>query len=160
MREKLLFLTRGCDDFDNGFSYVAELARTLKADVSMLIVYNKRVIDAYEDIMSAAVFAQAGEFKTAKDILHEKENELKATVEKKLSVLSVTHGISSDINYHIRIGDVLSNLNEFLKNTPNINMILISPSLSKNKKEIDLNKLIKKISKPIVTISQPVQAGA
>jgi len=160
MREKLLFLTRGCENFDSGFSYVAELARTLKADVSMLIIYNKRVIDAYEDIMTAAVFAQAGEFKTAKEILHEKENELKAAVEKKLRELSDTYDISSNINYHIRIGDVLSNLNKFLKNTPSINMILISPSLSKSKKEINLNKLIKKISKPIVTISQPAQAGA
>ena len=160
MREKLLFVTKGGEDFDNGFSYVAELARTLKMDVSMLMVYNKRVIDAYEDIMTAAVFAEAGEFNTAKDILHEKENELKAAAEKKLRELSVTYGISSDIDYNIRIGDVLSALNKFLKNTPNINMVLISPSLSKSKKEIDLNKLIKKISKPIVTISQPAQAGA
>ncbi len=160
MREKLLFVTKGGKDFDNGFSYVAELARTLKADVSILMIYNRRVIDAYEDIMTAAVFAEAGEFHTAKDILHEKENELKAAAEQNLKELSITYGMSSDIDYHIRIGDVLSNLNEFQKNTPNINMILISPSLSKSKKEIDLNKLIKKISKPIVTISQPAQAGA
>ena len=103
---------------------------------------------------------KAGEFNTAKDILHEKENELKAAAEKKIRELSATYDISSNIDYHIRIGDVLSNLNDFLKDTPNINMVLISPSLSKSKKEIDLNKLIKKISKPIVTISQPVQAGA
>ncbi len=160
MREKLLLVTKGGEDFDNGFSYVIELARTLKADVSMLMVYDRQVIDTYEDIMTAVVFAEAGEFKTAKDILHEKEHKLKAAAEEKLKELSVTYGISSDIDYHIRIGDVLSNLNEFQKNTPNINMILISPSLSKNKKELDLNKLIKIISKPIVTISQPAQAGA
>ncbi len=160
MRKKLLFVTRGGEDFDNGFSYVAELARTLKADVAMLMVYNKRVIDAYEDIMTATVFAEAGEFTTAKDIMDEKENALKAAAENKLRELSVTYDIASDIDYHIRISNVPSALNDFLKITPNINMILISPSLSKNKKEIDLNKLIKKISKPIVTISQPAQAGA
>lgn len=160
MREKLLFVTKGGEDFDNGFSYVVELARSLKADISILMLYNKRVIDAYEDIMTASVFAEAGEFSAAKDILHAKENELMAAAEKKLRELSITYDISSYIDYHIRIGDVLSALKEFLKSTPNTNMILISPSLSKSKKEIDLNKLIKKISKPIVTISQPAQAGA
>lgn len=160
MKEKLLFVTNGGEDFDKGFSYVTELAKTLKMDILMLMVYDRRVIDTYEDMMSAAVFAEAGEFKTAKDILNEKQNELKAAAGKKLKDLSVIHGISSDIDHHIRIGDVLPALKELLKNTPNINMVLISPSLSKSKKAIDLNKLIKKISKPIVTISQHAQAGA
>jgi F0F1-type ATP synthase delta subunit len=160
MREKLLFVTKGGEDSDSGFSYVAELAKTLKMDMSVLMIYNRRVIEAYEDIMSAAVFAEAGEFKTAKDILHEKENELKAAAEKKLRELSVKYDISSDINCHIRIGDALSSLNEVLKKTKNIHMVLVSPSLSQRKKEIDMNKLIKKISKPVVTISQPAQAGA
>ncbi len=161
MRERLLFVTKGGDNFEEGFSYVVELAKTLKAGVSVLMVYNKRPMDAYEDLMSAAVFAEAGEFKTAKEILHEQENELKAEADKKLKDLSEKYReISNDINYQIYIGDVLSSIKEFLKNKPNIDMILISPSLSKSKKEIDLKKLIKKISKPIVTISQPLQAGA
>ncbi|UCH44758.1 MAG: hypothetical protein JSV11_10735 [Nitrospiraceae bacterium] len=160
MREALLFVTKGGRDFDQGFSYVAELAKTLKMDISMLMVYNRRVIEAYEDVMSAAVFAEAGEFNTAKDILQEKENEFKAAAEKKLRELSVKYDISSDIKCHVRIGDALSSLNDFLKKTHHINMVLVSPSLSKSKKEIDMNKLIKKISKPIVTISQPAEAGA
>ncbi|MBI5409279.1 MAG: hypothetical protein HZA14_07925 [Nitrospirae bacterium] len=161
MRERLLFVTKGGDNFEEGFSYVVELAKTLKAGVSVLMVYNKRTMDAYEDLMSAAVFAEAGEFKTAKEILHDQENELKAEADKKLKDLSEKYKeISNDINYQIYIGDVLSSIKEFLKNKPNIDMILLSPSLSKSKKEIDLKKLIKKISKPIVTISQPLQAGA
>ncbi len=161
MRERLLFVTRGGDNFEDGFSYVVELAKTLKAGVSILMVYNRRPMDAYEEFMSAAVFAEAGEFKTAKEILHEQENELKAEADKKLKELSGKYGeISNDLNYQIFIGDALSSIKEFLKNKPNIDMILISPSLSKSKKEIDFKKLIKKISKPIVTISQPLQAGA
>ncbi len=160
MREKLLFVTKGGEDFDDGFSYVAELAKTLKMEMTMLIVYNRHVIAACEDILTAAVFAEAGEFKTAKDILCEKEIELRAAAENKLRELSVRYDISSDIDCHVRIGDALSLLKELLKKTPNINMVLVSPSLSKSKKEIDMNKLIRKISKPIVTISQPAQAGA
>jgi len=161
MRERLLFVTRGGDNFEEGFSYVVELAKTLKAGVSVLMVYDKRLMDTYEDLMSAAVFAQAGEYKTANDILQEQENELKAEADKKLKGLSAKYGeISNDLNYQIFIGDVLSSIKEFLKNKPNIDMVLISPSLSKSKKGMDLRKLIKNISKPVVTISQPIQAGA
>lgn len=161
MRERLLFVTKGGDNFEEGFSYVVELSKTLKAGVSILMVYNKRTMETYEDIMTAAVFAQAGEFKTAKEILHEQENELKAEADKKLKELSEKYSeISTDISYQVFIGDVLSSIKDFLDNKPNIDMILISPSLSKNKNEIDLKKLIKKISKPIVTISQPLQANA
>ncbi|MBI5410088.1 MAG: hypothetical protein HZA14_12035 [Nitrospirae bacterium] len=161
MRERLLFVTKGGDNFEEGFSYVVELAKTLKAGVSILLVYDRRTMDAYEDLMNAAVFAEAGEFKTAKEILQEQENELKAEADKKLRELSGKYGeISNDLNYQIFIGDVLSSIKEFLKNKPNIDMILISPSLSKSKKAIDLKKLIKNISKPVVTISQPLQAGA
>lgn len=161
MRERLLFVTKGGDNFEEGFSYVVELAKTLKAGVSVLMVYDKRPMDAYEDLMSAAVFAQAGEFKTAKDILQEQENALKTEADNKLKGLSEKYReISNDLNYQIFIGDVLSSIKEFLKNKTNIDMVLISPSLSKSKKGIDLKKLIKYISKPVVTISQPLQAGA
>ncbi len=161
MREKLLFVTKGGDHFEEGFSYVVELAKTLKAGISILMVYDKRPMDAYEDLMSAAVFAQAGEFKTANDILQEHENKLKAEADKMLKELSGKYGdILDDLNYQIFIGDALSSIKEYLKNKPNIDMVLISPSLSKSKKGIDLRKLIKNISKPVVTISQPLQAGA
>ena len=161
MRERLLFVTKGGDNFEEGFSYVVELAKTLKAGVSILMIYNKRPMAAYEDLMTAAVFAEAGEFKTAKEVLHEQEYELKAEADKKLKELSEKYReISNDINYQIIIGDALSSIKEFLKNKPNIDMVLLSPSLSKSKKEIDLKKLIRNISKPVVTISQPLQAGA
>jgi len=161
MRERLLFVTRGGDNFEEGFSYVVELAKTLKAGVSVLMVYDKRLMDTYEDLMSAAVFAQAGAYKTANDILQEQENELKAEAGKKFKELSGKYGdISNDLNYQIFIGDAVSTITEFMKNKPNIDMVLISTSLSKSKKGMDLRKLIKNISKPVVTISQPIQAGA
>jgi 2-hydroxy-3-keto-5-methylthiopentenyl-1-phosphate phosphatase len=125
------------------------------------MVYDRRPMDAYEDLMSAAVFAQAGEFKTAKEIMHEQEIELKAEADKLLKALSSRYvEIADDLNYQIAVGDAFSSIKEFLKNKPNIDMVLISPSLSKSKQGIDLKKLINKISKPVVTISQPLQAGA
>lgn len=161
MRERLLFVTRGGEYFEEGFSYVVELAKTLKAGISILMVCDKRSMDSYEDVMSAAVFAEAGEFKTAKEILQEQELGLKAKADKMLKELSSRYGeIADDLDFQIAVGCELASIKEFMKNKPNIDMVLISPSLSKSKQGIDLKKLIKKISKPVVTISRPVQAGA
>lgn len=161
MRERLLFVTKGGENFEEGFSYVAELAKTLKAGISILMVCDKRSRDTYEDFMSAAVFAQAGEFKTAKELLHEQEIELEAEADSMLKGLTLKYGeIAGDINCRIAIGDALSSIKEYLKNRPNIDMVLISPSLSKSSQTIDLKNLIRRISKPVVTISQPLQAGA
>jgi hypothetical protein len=35
-------------------------------------------------------------------------------------------------------------------------MVLLSPSLSENRKSLDIRKLLKNISKPIVHISRPL----
>ena len=41
-----------------------------------------------------------------------------------------------------------------------VSIVMIELDFSYYEKEIDLKKLIKKISKPIVTISQPLQSGS
>ena len=64
-----------------------------------------------------------------------------------------------DLTYQTAVGDTITAIKDFLKNTPNIDMILLSPNLSENKKGIDLKKLLKNITKPIVTISRPAKAG-
>lgn len=71
MKEKLLFVTRGGEDCDKGFSHVLELAKVLNAGVAVLMVYSKRAMESFEDVMAAAAFAEAGEFETAREILKE-----------------------------------------------------------------------------------------
>ena len=69
MKEKLLFVTRGGKDCDNGFSYILELAKTLNAGIAMLLVYNKRTMETYEDVMAAVAFAEAGDLETVKELI-------------------------------------------------------------------------------------------
>ncbi|MCK5426421.1 MAG: hypothetical protein KAJ34_01910 [Thermodesulfovibrionia bacterium] len=66
MRERLLFVTKGDKDYEDGFSYVIELAKSLRAGIAILMVYEKKFASVYEDAMTAAAFAEAGEFKTIK----------------------------------------------------------------------------------------------
>jgi len=60
--------------------------------------------------------------------------------------------------YQTAIGDIQHAIKDFLSNRSDIDMVLISPNLAGNKKIFDINKLLKNITKPIVTISRPLQA--
>jgi hypothetical protein len=62
--------------------------------------------------------------------------------------------------YQIAADDAITAIKDFVKNRPEIDMVLLSPNLSVSKKGIDLKKLIKNIAKPIVTISTPAKAWA
>ncbi len=161
MKEKLLFVTKGGEDCDEGFSYVLELAKALNAGIAVLMVYNRRAMDTYEDVMAAVAFAEAGELETVKELLHEQEKEIKEVEDRKVKELSDRcREISVDLIYQTAIGDLTAAIKDFLKNRPNIDMILLSPNLSANKKGIDLKKLLKNITKPIVTITRPAEARA
>ncbi len=158
MKEKLLFVTKGGADCDNGFTYILELAKTLNAGIAVLLVYNKRTMETYEDVMAAVAFAEAGDHETVKELMHKQEKEIKEIEDRKARELTERcREVFVDLTYQTAVGDPITAIKDFLKNKPNIDMILLSPNLSENKKGIDLKKLLKNITKPIVTISRPAK---
>ncbi len=160
-KEKLLFVTKGGEDCDNGFTYILELAKTLNAGIAMLMVYNKRVLDTYEDVMAAVAFAEAGDLETVKELMQTQERVIKETAGKKIKELTEKCRENSvPFTYQIAADDAITAIKDFVKNRPEIDMVLLSPNLSVSKKGIDLKKLIKNITKPIVSISVPAKAGA
>ncbi len=161
MKEKLLFVTKGGEDSDSGFSYALELAKTLNKDISILMVYSKQIRNAYEDIMAAVAFAEAGDHETVKELLQKQEKEIKEIEDRKIGELTERcREVSVDITHQTAVGDPITAIKDFLENRPGIDMVLLSPNLSTNKKGIDLKKLLKNITKPIVTISRPAKAEA
>ena len=166
MKEKLLFVTKGGENCDDGFSYVLELAKTLDAGVSVLMLYGKRVTDTFEDVMGAVAFAEAGEFRTVRELMDKEVKELKDIEAKKIKEMAEKSRENSvDFNYRVEVGDTVNAIRETLKSKPAIEMVLLSPSLSMDRKVIDIKKLIRTITRPIVTISRPAglptgQAGA
>jgi len=161
MKEKLLFVTKGGEDCDNGFTYILELAKTLKTGVAMLMVYNKRVLDTYEDVMAAVAFAEAGDLETVKELMQTQERIIKETAGKKIKEMTEKCRENSvPFTYQIAADDAITAIKDFVKNRPEIDMVLLSPNLSVSKKSIDLKKLLKNITKPIVSISVPAKAGA
>jgi len=161
MKEKLLFVTKGGEDCDSGFSYILELAKTLKTGVAMLMVYNKRVRDTFEDVMAAVAFAEAGNHEMVKELMQEQGKRIQEITDKKINELAEKCRENSvPFFYQIDFDDPVTAIKDFVRNRPSIEMVLLSPNFSENKKGIDLKKLIKNITKPIVTISRHANAEA
>jgi hypothetical protein len=161
MKEKILFVTKGGEDCDKGFSYVLELAKALNSNIAVLIVYPRQMLSRFEDVMSAAAFAEAGDFDTVKTLLDSQEQDIRETEERKIGEMGIkAREISVDLVHRAASGDVANAIMEYLKDRSGVDMVLLSPNLAGNKKILDLRKLIKNISKPIVNITMPVRAEA
>ncbi len=161
MQEKILFATKGGDDCDNGFSYAVELAKTLNAGIAVLMVYSKQALTSLEDTMAAVAFAEAGDTKTVKWLLNEQEERIKEAAEIKIKKFVEICGKNSiSLVYQTAFEDTITAIKNFLKNRPFIDMVLLSPNLSADKKGIDFKKLLKNITKPIVAMSAPAKAAA
>jgi hypothetical protein len=160
-KEKLLFVTKGGEDCDNGFNYILELAKTLNAGIAMLMVYNKNVMQTYEDVMAAVAFAEAGDHQMVRDIMKEEGKRIEEKTDMKINeIVEKCRENSVSFTYQIESEEAITAIKYFLKNNPGTDMVLISPNLSERKKGIDLKKLIKHITKPVVTISRLAKAGA
>ncbi|MBA4372338.1 MAG: hypothetical protein C0402_05700 [Thermodesulfovibrio sp.] len=158
MKDKVLFVTRGGEQCDEGFPYVLELAKTLGSGIEVLIIYPSQMTSSFEGIMTAATYAEAGDFKTISTIVGEEQAEFRELAARKISAHTLLNGSREpgvDLVCHNADGDLTVTIKNHLKNRPYIDMVLLSPSLSENRKSFDLRKLLKNISKPIVNISRP-----
>jgi hypothetical protein len=153
MKEKLLFVTKGGENCDEGFSYVLELAKSLNAGVELLMIYGKGVMDKYEDMMAAVAFAEAGDHETVRELMNAQDKKLKDTAEKKIKELTEKcRETSVELGYQTASEEPINAIKDFLKSRPNINMVLLSPNISGDRKLLDIRKMLKSITKPIVTI--------
>lgn len=161
MKERLLFVTKGNKDYDEGFHYVAELSKTLNSGIKILMVYDSPIMEMLEDDMAAVAFAEAGEFKAARSTLYERQQKIDEDARKKFSSLigRYFYGQSVGIDYLAATGEVVSNIIKLIEGKPSIDMVLLSPSLS-NKGAINIKKLLRNISRPIVTMARLTKTKA
>ncbi len=156
MAKTLLFVTKGNDDYEEGFSYAADLARILKKGIIVLIIYDKSLLKSFDDKMTAAAFAEAGETGTAKEIPVEWLRETEGLARMKTDLL-IEKYCKNEEPLHIMckagIGNIVSNIKKVVQNTPSIEMVLLSPSLS-DKRVSNAIKLLRNISVPVVTMSK------
>lgn len=159
MKDTILFVTKGGESCDEGLSYVLELAKTLNAGIEVLIMSHAPLAGQFEDLMAAAAFAEAGDLRTMKELLESEQCACRDLLEEKIStIMNRSRESSVDLICHLAEGDVTTAIKTHLKERKNVDMVLLSPALSENKKSLDIRKLLKNISKPIVHISKPLSA--
>jgi len=159
MKDKILFVTKGCKQCDEGSSYALELAKTLHAGIEILIMNASHPATEFEDIMAAAAFAEEGDMKTMKEVMESEQIACRKLLEEKINgLIRSSKETAVELSCHLSAGDVSAAIKDHLKNRPDIAMVLLSPSLADNRKSLKIKKLIKAISKPIVHISKPLAA--
>jgi hypothetical protein len=161
MKERLLFVTNGGEDSGEGFPYVLELAKALDSGIAVLMVYGKSLLQGYEDMMAAVAFAEAGETGMVRELVNEQEKGIREAADRRAKEFTLRcMELSVGCSCYVVVDDAIKAIKDFLKERPWIEMILLSPSLSGSKKGMDLKRLFKNISKPVVTMSRSMKAGA
>lgn len=106
--------------------------------------------------MAAIAFAEEGEGDTAQEITDEWMRKMQEDTKKKTEALIIRYRVNVgflDIAHDTASGDVVSSIKKVVEREPAINMVLLSPSLG-GKGGFDAKKLLKSISKPIVSVSR------
>jgi hypothetical protein len=157
MKKKLLFATY-YENPDEGLSYVLDLAKALKEDLTVFLFRKKaEMTTKLDDLMSAVVFAEADEHETARQMVTETRNEANDNKDKNISLIvgkCRESGINADVQSFE--ADVVPSLEKYFKRKNGVDMILLSPSITDNGNITtrELQKLLNSVSRPIVTMAR------
>jgi hypothetical protein len=157
----ILFATKAGPESMEGFTYALELARSLKAGLGMLIIRATRLSGAIEEAMMAATFAEAGDIATAREVLQSEELEIEAAHGAELAAAKrQCREAGIDFAAYAAAGDDVEAIRDTLKLRPGIDMVLLSPSLGAPRTGGYLKRILSRITKPVVAISQTARANA
>ncbi len=85
-RNQLLFVTYHDENFDDGLSYALDLAKTMNDGIEILLIYKRKVLEKFDDMMTAITFAEAGMHKTAREMISEDYKKNNEDYEKKIGL--------------------------------------------------------------------------
>jgi hypothetical protein len=153
MKKKLLFVTYLDEHPADGLSYVIDLAKILHEDLTIFLLYKRKISKKIEDTMTAVTFAEANEHETARETVKEGKR-----VDGDSLDLLVGKCQESGINVDIKSfkSDAVSALEDYFKRKNGIDMILLGPNVpdNVNVSSRKIKKLLHTISRPIVTIAR------
>ena len=154
---QLLFVTYHDENFEDGLSYAVDLAKTMNDGIEILMIYKRKVMEKFEDMMTIVTFAEADDHKTARELIKEYYEARNEDYDKKMSQLverckksGVAVGVSTASM------DVVSAVKNLLRQRTGIDMILLSPSITGGGDitSKELGKLVKTASRPVVTMAK------
>lgn len=155
MGKKLLYVTYLTEGFERGFSYCAELAKTMGKDIAVLIVAEKEALsEKIENIFTAVTFLEAGEHEFACEEASEPPVYDYTEEINFLSKKCSDFGISLSI-FRSTL-DIIPAIKRFVQHETGIDLILMGTTVtfrgSITSKE--LKRLVRTASRPVVTIEK------
>jgi hypothetical protein len=152
-RKQLLFVAYYDENFGEVLPYALNLAKMLNEGITILLIYKRKITERFEKLMTAITFAEAGEEKTARQLMKEK-------IVKDEKIVSLLNKFTQkDVNVDVctEKADVLSAIKTFFRQKITVDMVLLSPCVTDNAnmKTRELKRLVKTISRPIVTMAKP-----
>lgn len=144
---EILYVTKLSDRPEKGLTYALYLANNLGKDLRILLVRDKTLTERFDDLMTAATFAEANEHETALEYLKPVEGEAEAIAE--LIRRCSDAGVKAMV--HPGLADALASAKAFLAGRPRFDMVLLSPAVSRQNGI--LKSLVKTSSLPIVSMA-------
>lgn len=156
-KRQLLFITFYNENFEEGLSYVIDLAKIMNKGITALMIYKKGLVEKFEGLMTAVAFAEANELDTAREFIKEDFKKMEGNEDKKIVSIFKTcreSGVDADIYFTKK--DMSSAIKDFLNLKTGIDMVLLSPSVTNNEglSAKELKRLVRAVSRPIVTMAR------
>jgi hypothetical protein len=154
MEKQLLFVTYYDKNFDEGLPYAIYLTKLLKKGMTILLIYKKKIMEGFDNLMTAITFAEANEHETARQIMAEG----KVKDKKVVSLLEECETAGVDVDLSTENNDAISAIKNFLRQKASVDMVLLNPNVISNENinPKELNRLVGTASIPIVTIAKEV----
>lgn len=155
--KSLLFVTYHDDNLEESLSYAVELAKTMNDGIEVLLIYRRKVMDKFNDMMAAVAFAEEGEYKTARELISNDYRNNRQDYEKKMEELKdlcLRSGVKVDVSTASM--DPVSAIKNILRQNQRIDMVILSPCITNNGRVTTkvLNKLAKTASRPVVKMEK------
>ncbi len=156
-RKQLLFVTYHDENCEEGLSYAIDLAKVMNNCISLLMIYKRKVMEKFGDMMTVVTYAEANDYKTAREMIKEDLEKKNENYEERLGWLAEKckqSGVPVDISTSAT--DAVSAIKNLLRQNTSIDMVLLSPSITKDNHITvrDLNRLVKTAARPIVTMAK------
>jgi hypothetical protein len=160
--KRLLFVTYHDDTSNEGISYALDLAKTMNDSVEVVLIYKRKVLERFEDMMTVVTYAEANDHKTARELISEDYRRQNGDYEKHVALLKEM-GLRKGVNVEVSTAamDTLSAVRNLLRQNSRIDMVLVGPTIAEegslNVKA--LKKLVQRASRPVVMMTRQTNAA-
>lgn len=149
------------EEIEDSLPYTLELARIMNLALLILMIYRRKVMERFKDYMVATTFAEEGEFMTARELIIDDLKRKGMDYEERLKTIKDRCSAAKVelLSVNVSSGNIISAIKNILRGYSPIEMVLLSPSITceGHISTKELQRLVKEISRPIVTMAKNIR---